>query len=306
MRARGHGTLPCGGDGCLAGVLLVGLLAVLPAVTRLAEAASQTLDLKLLVISADGNETDLPHLTASLDRIGLPYDTLIATQTPLTEATLSSSDTHGKYYGVVLTTGNLIYSPDGGATYPSAFTPEQWTILQSYQAKFGVRSVTSFTFPEAAYGLTYAGYQDTLQSPLQASYTAAAEQIFGYVNTANQVPLSGAWLYLGTVIDPSVTTRPGHRASDGNTYPVASVTKFPDGRENLAITIANNPNLVHSLALSTGWINWVTRGLFLGERHASLDIQIDDLFSDNDLWDGNANTSWPATYRTTPPTSLRW
>ena len=73
-------------------------------------------------------------------------------------------------------------------------------------------------------------------------------------------------------------------------YAIASVTHYPDGRENLAVTAANNPYLLHSELLSYGLINWVTKGVFIGQRHVNLDAQVDDLLIDDDIWDPTANS----------------
>lgn len=259
--------------------------------------SGQSVEMKLLVISADGAETDYPAITVALDRVGVPYDTMIATQTELTAAMLSDSPTHGRYAGIVLTTGNLIYFD--GSSWPSAFTPAEWQILHDYQTAFGIRSVTSFTFPEAAYGLNYVTYQDTLVTPMNVSYTTAGRTVFPYANAANPVTLKGAWVYLGTVVNPAVTTPLITATVGGATYPIASVTQF-NGYENLAITVANNPFLVHSMTFAHGWISWVSRGVFVGSRHANWNVHIDDLFIDNDLWDVPTNQSGLRTYRNRP------
>src|SRR5690242_8591940 len=136
-------------------MLVPGLVTAIASATPI---PGNTLDMKLLVVSADGTETDYPGITAALDRMGVPYDKIVATQTPLTAAMLSDAPTHGRYYGIVLTTGNLTYFNNTTQSWQSAFSLAQWDMLHAYQTKFGVRSVTSFTFPEAAYGLTYIGY----------------------------------------------------------------------------------------------------------------------------------------------------
>ncbi len=79
----------------------------------------------------------------------------------------------------------------------------------------------------------------------------------------------------------------------GNALAVSSTTA--DGRERLAFTFDSAPFLVHSVAVSYGAINWVTRGLFLGERRVYVSPQIDDLFIDDDIW----NTGGLVTYRMT-------
>src|SRR2546430_6291787 len=42
---------------------------------------------------------------------------------------------------------------------------------------------------------------------------------------------------------------------------------FGDGREYLTQTFDSNPFLLHDLVLAYGLINWVTKGVFLGDYH---------------------------------------
>ncbi len=240
-------------------------------------------NVRILVIAADGTETDYPAIQAFLDQQGMPYTTLVASTTPLTAATLQDSATHGLYNGIVLTTGDLTYYDSTSGTWQSALTPDEWNILHTYQSTFGVNSVTSYTYPEAAYGMTYVGYQDTLSAPLTASLTTAGQSVFTNIKASAAIPLTGAWAYFGTVNDPTVTTPLVTTTVGGQTYPIASVTQFT-GYQNLAITIANNPYLTHSLLFAPGWINWVTKGVSLGSKHANIDAQIDDLFLADDTW----------------------
>ena len=50
------------------------------------------------------------------------------------------------------------------------------------------------------------------------------------------------------------------------------------------MTFDGNQHLMHSIALGYGLVRWVTRGVFLGERHAYMSPQVDDLFLSNDQW----------------------
>ena len=183
------------------------IAAVAPSFTANVGAAdpAKPVSMRLLVIAADGNETDYPAITTFLDEVGVPYDKILAADTPLTASMLSDGTT-GKYQGIVLTTGNLTYFDAGAGTWQSAFSPDEWATLRQYQKDFHVRSVTSYTFPEASYGLSYAGYRNTLGSELPATLTAAGQAVWPYVNAANPIELTGAWVYLGSVIDPNVTT----------------------------------------------------------------------------------------------------
>ncbi|MCW2976137.1 MAG: hypothetical protein JWM06_1418 [Actinomycetia bacterium] len=273
-------------------VQAVGAGGTSPATTAAWSITAQSLKMRLLVISADGKETDFPAIKSYLDQLGVPYTSLIATTTPLTAAMLSSGLT-GNYQGVILATGNLTYSPDGGATWASAFTADEWTTLWNYEAQFHVRQVTSFTFPYGLpddYGLNLATYQDTLQTPLQATLTDAGKTVFPFLNPSTPITFKGAWVYLATKRDASVT--PLVQTSDG--YVIASTNTYPDGRENLAVTAANNPFLLHSELLAYGLVNWVTRGVFLGERHVSMNLQIDDLLIDSNMWDPVLHTDHDA------------
>jgi hypothetical protein len=256
-----------------------------------AQPAGKPLKMRLLVVSADGNETDFPALEAFLSQLGIPFTTMIATESDLTPGFLSDGQT-GNFQGVILTTGNLTYNaaaPGEPENWISAFTPEEWQTLWNYEAEYKVRQVTSYTFPYGLpddYGLNLVTYQDTLSSPLDASLTDAGKTVFSYLNTSSPITFKGAWVYLATKRDASVT--PLLQTSDG--YVLASTNTYSDGRENLAVTAANNPFLLHSQLLSYGLLNWVTRGVFLGARHVSVGVQIDDLFIDSDMWDTEANS----------------
>ena len=46
----------------------------------------------------------------------------------------------------------------------------------------------------------------------------------------------------------------------------------------------HNPYLLHSLALNYGVFNWVTKGIFLGERRVYMNPQVDDVFLANNLY----------------------
>ncbi|MFN8464934.1 MAG: hypothetical protein U0X20_05260 [Caldilineaceae bacterium] len=252
--------------------------------------AAKSIDMKLLVIAADGNETDYPYIRATLDQLGIPYDVLLAATTPLTADKLSDGADHGYYQGIILVTGGLIFYDAGSNTWPSALDTTEWNTLWVYEAAFGVRQVTSYTVPGSypdSYGMSFVTSQDTTNQPLTATFTPAGSQVYADINTSSPVTITNAWVYFGTVVDPAVTT-PLLVTSQG--YPVASITTYPDGRQNLAITAANNTFLIHSLQLAYGTINWLTKGLFLGYRKTWINTQVDDLFIESDMWDTTAMT----------------
>jgi hypothetical protein len=272
----------------------------LPAVEAAAlQSPGKSVNLKLLVIAADGKETDYPAVIAFLKQIGIPFDVLLATTTSLAPEMLSDGANQGYYQGVILITGNLAFLNPQTQQWESAFSQQEWQWLWQYEAQFGVRQVTSFTYPGGwpdDYGLTLVDYVDTTTTPLTAALTSAGKKIYSYLNPNNPITLKGAWVYRATVKSSAVVTP---LLTVGN-YAIASINNYADGRQNLTITAANAPFLLHSLLLSYGTINWVTKGLFLGERHVYIDPQVDDILIGTTTWDTQALTDTTgAIYRMT-------
>ncbi|KWJ00003.1 hypothetical protein [Burkholderia stagnalis] len=255
--------------------------------------------MKLLVVSANGTEPSFAAITSVLKQVGVPYDTLIATQTPLTAGMLSDGLGNGRYQGVLLSTGNLGYLNPATGNYESAFSAAQWQALWNYEQSFRVRQATLYTYPSGFpdnYGLTLITYANTTATPLQASLTAAGKGIFNYVNGANPITITNAWTYLATPAGSNVVPL----LSTSNGYAIASIYTSADGRQNLTITADENPDLRHTLQLAYGVINWVSKGVFLGQRHVYMSPQPDDILIDDDIWDTRSLTDTTGlTYRMT-------
>ncbi len=249
--------------------------------TNTTACTSPTIDLKILVIASDGNEADLAAIKQTLDYVGIPYTVYIAAQTPngLTPDKLSSG-CHGYYQGVILTNGSLSYY--NGSAWASALSQQEWTNLWSYESTMGVREISWYTYPNADFG-----YQaptsavDTTTSPVSAQLTTQGQSVFQYLNPGATVSIQNAYTYLARPLTDGATT-PLLTDSNGNAL-VASHT-YVDGRQALSLTFDSNPNLIHTMVLSYGLVNWVTKGLFLGERHVYMSPQVDDLFIDGAEW----------------------
>jgi hypothetical protein len=254
-----------------------------------------SIDMKVLVIHT-GDDFEVPGITGALSRIGIPFDELDARTETLVPARLFDATGHGNYYAVILSSGNLLYDA-GSAGYLYGFDQDEWDLLWAYEAAFRVRQVTSFTapigFPET-YGLAYVGEMDTTQHALEVTLTDAGKRVFSYL-TGTPIPIRNAWVYLAKVAEPSVM--PLIASGD---HAIASVKAYPDGRENLAVTAGKNDWSLHSLLLWSGIIDWVTRGVYLGERRVNFDPQVDDLLIDDDIWDPTAlSDETGLTYRMT-------
>jgi ABC-type thiamin/hydroxymethylpyrimidine transport system permease subunit len=151
--------------------------------------------------------------------------------------------------------------------------------------------VTWYTWPTPELGFNWA--DDALDTtptpdnptPLMVQLTAAGAQVFSYLNAgpdATPIPIQYAYTYLATPLDAATTPL----LTDGAGHALAAIRTFPDGRMNLAMTWDSNPHLLHTMLLSYGVVNWVTGGVFIGDRHVYMSPQVDDVFIDNTHWVG--------------------
>jgi hypothetical protein len=251
------------------------------ATTAPAPNPNAVLDAKLLVISPNGLDEELAALEQALQHLGAPYDKLIATGSPpLTAGQLASGD-HGTYSGVILTRGGLM--PDGAGAV-SAFSGDEWSILQSYEASFGVREASLYLLPDGAEGLGVATQQNTATTPLPVTCTEDGRELFFDVNCTAPITIQGVFAY------PAPITGSGTEAllTDAAGNAVASIHKFPDGREALEMSFGQSRTAIHTLQLLYGVVSWANRGLFLGERHVFFGTQVDDMFITSDIFGSTA------------------
>lgn len=257
----------------------------------------------------------LSTMTNTLDYLGMPYDTYKSSSKQLcqngtwkivysvnpTDSTCTGtvqewgSVTADKlwdgavtayYSAVMLVSGNLVYTTDGYATFPTGMTPEEWSALWTFEAAFGIRTVSAFTYPTADYGMTYLG-EGASADPTMATYTVAGKSAFPYV--ASTLPITSSWIYRAAV-DPaqSATTTPILTDGGGNVLGVIKTYPEQANRQTLALTFNSARYLTHGLVLGYGLVNWVTKGQFLGFRKAMIDVQPDDIFIEDDIWQYNA------------------
>lgn len=260
----------------------------------------RAVNMKLLVLSADGTEPGFAAITFFLDHLGIPYDSVVLTKTPLPAL---NDGTHGFYQGIVLATGNLSFND--GTSWVSALSSTGWTSLDTYQREYGVRVVSYFTYPEARYGLAVAGTGVSYrpEAPGKLSLTAAGSALFPYLIPANQLDVVYAYHYpAAPIAAEGETTVPILTiAAPGASDLTAAVTHAAsDGRESLALTVDSSPYLIHSLALNYGIFNWVTKGVFIGQHRIYITPQIDNYFLANDMFDGATVACKPSSFNFDP------
>ena len=197
----------------------------------------RALNMKLLVLSADGTEPSFTAITFFLDHLGIPYDAVVLTKTQLPPL---NDGIQGFYQGIVLATGNLSFSD--GASWAPALNAEGWASLDAYQRDYGVRAVSYFTYPEARYGLAPAGtgVSYTSAAPGKLAVTKGGSTLFPYLMPGNRLSVVYAYHYpadavaaTGETTTPIMTiTAPGGEETTAGVTHVAS-----DGRESLAMTV---------------------------------------------------------------------
>jgi hypothetical protein len=319
--------------------------AIIPAAEAAVPIGSQV-DLKVLVIATDGNENGADPtysaITAHLDRLGVPYDTLKAAKNPnfrtgtasdscaliavlYVGATACAPTNHGAYYAIILSSSNLPYCPTDGSSCYYSFEWGAWTALAAYERQFGVREANLYTVPggwrpncfaavdpPTCPSVTSPAIHDSLglvrvpdpnvpTEPLarntdevggipitDALVTITGTSIFPYLNAASKLTIKNSWTYLAKPVDINVT-KPLLTIPDGaaDTFILAATYTYPDGRESMALTMANNQNFLHSQLLAYGILNWVTKGVYVGERRVSMAAQPDDILIANDTYDPN-------------------
>jgi len=227
-----------------------------------------TIDLKLLVVSYGKNEADFPAIKQALDYIGTPYTVLDFKASPagVTAAMLSDGACHGFYQGVIFSNGNYINTLPGMAA------------LTAYEQKFAIRQLNWFASPNAAFGLNPTN--KTINSTYTGNFAPGAASVFFYANTSTPITFSNATVYLASPLAGTVT--PLITDTSGNV--LSLIYDLGDGRQYLTQTFDSNQYLMHDLVLAYGLVNWVTKGVFLGDYHIYASPQVDDVFLSDAEW----------------------
>jgi hypothetical protein len=245
------------------------------------------IDLRVLLLSADGQEPAFGAWEAALDREGVPYHAIVARRghPPIDARTLAADATHARYQAVIVAAGGL--PAFDGARYISALTADEWVTLADFERNFGIRRITGFAYPSALYGLS-APTSSGLTGELSGRLTSAGRAVFGQLR--GDVPVDpNAYAHLAKPMDASFTTLvAGPKGSA-----LVGVYTHPDGREEMVCTVDGNAAMIHVQLLRHGMLRWVTRGVYLGHERQYLALQVDDVFLSDDSWD-------PASARTVP------
>jgi hypothetical protein len=253
--------------------------------------AGQRIDLRVLLLSADGQEPAFHAWEAALEREGVPYHAIVARRghPPIDARALAVDATRAHYQAVIVAAGGL--PTFDGARYVSALTDDEWTALADFERAFGIRRVTGFAYPSALYGLSVPTTSGRTAA-LSGSLTGAGHAVFGELR--GDVPIDpNAYGYLATPVDATFTTL----VAGPENSALVGIYTHPDRREEMVCTVDGNPSMIHVQLLRHGMLRWVTRGVYLGHQRHYLGLQVDDVFLSDDSWDPEAARTVPVKIR---------
>ncbi|MBA2517720.1 MAG: hypothetical protein H0V22_10485 [Solirubrobacterales bacterium] len=262
--------------------------------------AGLRVDMRVLLLSADGGEPDYQSWKAELRREGVPFDTIVGTSASdpdITASTLADGD-HAKYEGVIVASADGTLSGGRPISFASgsgvaAFSEDEWATLKNFERKFAVRHLIANAYPGPTVGLTFSSGAGPLDGKT-FTLNAAGLQAFPYLKG----PVSFDTGTFASFAKPCPTAdencsaasfTPLLQDSSGATLLGTDTTK--DGREEMVATFNGNPNQLHTGLLRHGMLSWVTRGIYLGRDRAYLSVNVDDVLLPDDKWDPVSNTT---------------
>jgi Bacterial Ig-like domain (group 2)/Abnormal spindle-like microcephaly-assoc'd, ASPM-SPD-2-Hydin len=257
-----------------------------------------TVDMKVLVVTtsaANGGAgyVDFPAIKQILDYVGTPYT--VMESNAVTPALLSDGACHGYYQGIIMAFANDIYS-----------STTLFNTLGSYEQTFHARQVNWFFNPTPDYGFNYSPSQVPASQPgaqpYSANFTAAAATVFPNINTTTPLSISQAFIYLSPLYTPPAGTVTPLVVDSSNNV-LAAIYAPGNGQEILSQTFDSNQYLTHNLVLAYGLLNWVTKGVFLGDYHVYAAAQVDDFFINDAEWVPGTPCTTAGTHDRTPSDS---
>ena len=266
----------------VASLLVAGLLTSSVTSTT---AATLPLRIDLRVLVLDDGSPWVDGIASEMQVEGVPYTAVALgspSRQPITDAFLASGDR--AFYQAVVAPDYLI----------STLTAAERTSLRAFEAKFGVREVDGFNWPNPAVGLDYPGVIGDINGTTATVTPAGLAGGFGYLN--GPVPFSaGSYSYVAEplpaasqVAGANFTTLVGAPLPNGATGSLVGVYSNA-GVDQMVITAAFSFTLPQFKTLAHGIITWATRGVHFGYNRNNLTFNVDDAFSSISTWNSTLN-----------------
>ncbi|KAF2008396.1 putative extracellular serine-rich protein [Aaosphaeria arxii CBS 175.79] len=238
--------------------------------------AAVTVNSTILVIAREANATISG--TAILQGYGIPYQTVDVSLPGGGFPQLNSTPNAGNFGGIVIVSAREYKGSDD---WKAVLKDKQWNELYSYQEAFGVRLVRLNSWPSKEFGVEATG--GTVKSDLPVSISDAKGFASAGLVVGAQMSTVNITKYPAKISDISLASEIAR--FEGTTKTTAAViNKFPSGREQQVWFSTFDPNFTSSTVLSHAWVQWLTRGLYLGFRRVYFNTQVDDVFVMTELY----------------------
>ncbi|WP_214109306.1 hypothetical protein [Acrocarpospora catenulata] len=169
--------------------------------------------------------------------------------------------------------------------------------LVDYERRFGIRQISAYVYAYPDVGLNYPEYAGPLDG---MTATMSPGGPFPYL--AGQVPFDDespvaaeTWGYLATPLPNDPATGKSFQPlltmpipNSANQGVVAGVYTH-DGRSELVVTAAANPNQRQFQMISHGLLTWLTKGVHFGYDRNYFALHVDDVFGDDTRWNAEYN-----------------
>ncbi|KAE9978646.1 hypothetical protein Vi05172_g3830 [Venturia inaequalis] len=247
----------------------------------------------ILVIAKDELTAKSAHF--GLQAYGIPYRVLIVPQAGLALPVLNSSATVGNYGGFVIV-GDVSYKYNESVPFRSALTSAQWQSLYDYQKDFKVRMIRIDVYPEPQFGTTpvingtgccQPGVTQQVMISNNTGFPTAQ------IKTMEGLPTEGLFHVPAKITDPKTTWEFARFDAAGQWKEPSTAGVINDfgTRQQMVFFITWGSDWsITSTFLQHAWVNWLTRGLYVGFRRTYFSTQIDDMFLVTDLYQPAGST----------------
>lgn len=256
-------------------------------------AVDPKIDLEVLIVS-DGSDM-IAAYEDRLAREGVPFrvlDLRAADRPALDEAYLTTPDAeapHANFQGVIMP-----------SSAPAGLTAEELTALHEFEARFGVRQISAYVWPSAEHGMNTPTFSGPVDGMSVTVSEAAKGDGFGYLDGTLALDdvdagVTESYGYLatpaaasGAEVTPVVTaTVPG-----SSTQGVLTGVLDDGSREEMFNSFASNRYQQHFNVLAHGQLEWLTRGVRLGEYANWFSVHSDDVLMADALWNPEGNCTY--------------
>ena len=228
---------------------------------------------RVLIVSATDNlaaDQGIALATEALEKQGVAYDRFVATQGGEIQSNqqlgLESSDGAPRYSAIVLTNDKLLFENNQGL-WVSGLSTEQWSELQTYEAKNQVKRLSLYSSPSQEIGMAPVGQATGDATQLEASQEASIAM--PGIAQVGQLQLANAWRYPAQVTDQSIAKPILYfndiSTQEGQKSVAAALVKTQDGREQMHFFFSQGKNIEVSKQLAPLWIEWLIPNEFKGE-----------------------------------------